>query len=90
MKYQLLLSVTLVSASFFSTAKNSSKNYAIKGKANNSFFWPDIKQVDLTTGKVNKTVFEAEKTAFKITALEKTPVSYKANENKQTELSVTE
>ncbi len=66
MKYKLLLSATFIAVSFFSTAQYASKTYAITGMANNKFFWADIKQVDIATGKINKTLFEAEKTAFKI------------------------
>ena len=66
MKRKLLLSVIFFTTSFFTQAQNSGRSYAITGKANNSSFWGDIKQVDLTTGKVIKTLFEANKTAFKI------------------------
>jgi hypothetical protein len=66
MKRKLLLSVIFFTTSFFTHAQNSGRSYAITGKANNSSFWGDIKQVDLTTGKVIKTLFEANKTAFKI------------------------
>ncbi|MEP7109091.1 MAG: T9SS type A sorting domain-containing protein [Ferruginibacter sp.] len=66
MKFKLLLSASFIAASFFSTAQDASKTYAITGKIANNFFWADIKQVDIATGKINKTLFEAEKTPFKI------------------------
>src|SRR6188508_1529599 len=65
MKHKLLLAALLVSGSFFSTAQQASKTFAITGKANNNFFWADIKQVDLVTGKVSKVLFESDKTTFK-------------------------
>lgn len=77
MKYRILLLATPLLASFSLTAQHAAKTYAITGKANNNFFWADIKQVDIRTGKVNKTLFEAEKTPFKITNPEKTPVAAK-------------
>ena len=47
-------------------AQNNSSCYAITGKDNNNFFWADIKLVDMATGKIIKTVFETNKTSFKI------------------------
>ena len=75
MKCKLLLSAALLSASLFSTAQNASKTYAITGKADNNFVWADIKQVDITTGKVNKTLFEANKTAFTMVNADKAVVA---------------
>ncbi|MEO7767577.1 MAG: T9SS type A sorting domain-containing protein [Ferruginibacter sp.] len=68
MKYKLLLSATFIFyISLYSSAQFASKTYAITGKANNNFFWADIKQVDITTGKISQTLFEANKTPFKLT-----------------------
>jgi hypothetical protein len=80
MKYRILLLATPLLASFSLTAQNAAKTYAITGEANNNFFWADIKQVDIRTGKVNKTLFEANKTAFRITNPEKTTVAAKGVE----------
>ncbi|MEP7144873.1 MAG: T9SS type A sorting domain-containing protein [Ferruginibacter sp.] len=88
MKCKLLLSAALLSASFFSNAQSASKTYAITGKANNNFLWADIKQVDITSGKVNKTLFESDKTAFKMTNLDKTVVASKGIDNSPTGLGV--
>lgn len=66
MKRTLLFSAAFFTTSFFTQAQNSARSYAITGKVNNNFFWADIKQVDLATGKVIKTLFEADKTVFKI------------------------
>ncbi len=80
MKCKLLLSATFIAASFFSAAQDASRTYAITGKANNNFFWADIKQVDIATGKINKTLFEAQKTVFKNTNLDKSPVAARSTD----------
>jgi len=82
MKSKFLLSAAFIATSFFSTAQFASKTFAITGKANNVFFWADIKQVDIASGKVSKTLFEADKTAFKTTNADKTTVAARSvNEN---------
>ncbi len=70
MKCKILLSATFVSASLFSTAQDAAKTYAITGKSNNNFLWADIKQIDMATGKVVKTLFESDKTTFKLISLD--------------------
>src|SRR6187431_1178366 len=70
MKCKFLLSATFISASLFSAAQEGTKTYAITGKSNNNFLWADIKQIDIATGKVVKTLFESEKTTFKIASLD--------------------
>ncbi len=64
MKRKLLLSASFIAVAFFSIAQHASKTFAITGRVNNNFYWADIKQVDINSGKVNKTLFEAEKTPF--------------------------
>jgi len=71
MKCKILLFPAFIVISFFANAQSTGKTYAITGKATNSFFWADIKQVDIATGKVVKTLFEADKTPFKTVSLEK-------------------
>lgn len=65
MKRKLLLTAITVCTTIFTNAQNATPTYAITGKANNNFLWTDIKQIDISTGKVNKVVFESDKTAFK-------------------------
>ena len=84
MEQKLLLSATFIAASFFVTAQQASKTYAITGKADNNFFWADIKQVDIATGKITKTLFESGKTVFKTTNADKTPLAGKAINNNPT------
>lgn len=70
MKGKFLLTASLVSLSLYSAAQNA-RTYAITGKSNNNFLWADIKQIDMATGKVVKTLFESDKTPFKVNALDK-------------------
>ena len=88
MKCKLLLSATFLSASLFSVAQNASRTYAITGKANNNFFWADIKQVDISNGKVNKVLYEADKTAFKSDNLDKSSTASRAADNQPTGFGV--
>ena len=88
MKCKILLTLSLGSISFLSFAQQGSKTYAITGKPNNNFFWADIKQVDIATGKVNKTLFEADKTVFKITNADKSIADLKTSSNRPTGLGV--
>lgn len=69
MKGKFLLTASLVSLSLCSAAQTA-RTYAITGKSNNNFLWADIKQIDIATGKIVKTLFESDKTAFKITSLD--------------------
>ena len=70
MKCKLLLSATFIAASLLSTAQDAKRTYAITGKQTNNFLWADIKQVDIATGKVVKTLFESDKTVFRSTDLD--------------------
>ncbi len=81
MKYKLLLTSVLISTSLFCIAQEAKKTYAITGKDNNKFFWGDIKQVDIATGKISKTLFEAEKTSFTMYNGDNTGVASKENGN---------
>ena len=64
MKRTLLLSSFIAAASLTSIAQDANRAYAITGKANGNFSWTDIREIDLSTGKVVNTVFEDGKTAF--------------------------
>ena len=69
MNYKILFSTIFIATSFIVSAQHISRSYAITGKENNNFFWADIKEVDIATGKVIKTLFEADKTPFKKNSL---------------------
>ncbi len=71
MKGKLLLTASLFTVSFTALAQDA-RTYAITGKADNHFLWADIRQVDVATGKVVKTLFESDKTAFKMQSLDNT------------------
>src|SRR6186997_3075629 len=88
MKLKLLLPAILVTSSLASTAQMASKTYAITGKTNNNFFCADIKQVDIATGKISKTLFDSEKTAFKVNNADNTVVNLKTVDNSPTGLGV--
>jgi hypothetical protein len=84
MNNKILLTASLVAGSLFAQAQQSKLAYAITGDGNNDFIWMNIRQVDLNTGEVVKTIFERSKTAFQITDVNaqsaKTQQSF-ANEN---------
>ncbi|CAN5228049.1 hypothetical protein BH09BAC2_BH09BAC2_10960 [soil metagenome] len=57
----LLLSMALT-GSFFSYAQKAGKAFAITGQPTNTFNWSDIREIDMGSGKVTKTLFENGKT----------------------------
>jgi hypothetical protein len=75
MNSKILLTTFLITVSFIASAQHNSRSYAITGKENNNFFWTDIKEVDIATGKVIKTLFEADKTPFKMTNSDDNPTT---------------
>jgi len=64
MNIKLLLSTTLIASSFVSLAQEADKTYAITGDGNGDFMWMNIRQVDLSSGKVIQDVYKRDKTAF--------------------------
>ncbi|MBP6432641.1 MAG: T9SS type A sorting domain-containing protein [Ferruginibacter sp.] len=66
MNFKILLTTTLLSGALIANAQNAGKAYAVTGSAANKYFWANIKQVDLATGKVVKSLFDAETSAFKM------------------------
>ena len=67
MKFKILLTTGLIAASFASNAQTENKGYAITGDGNKDFMWMNIRQIDLSTGQVTKTVFQRSKTNFSMT-----------------------
>lgn len=61
MNNKFLLTAALILTGSGLIAQSAEKTYAITGKSNNLFYWADIKQVDINTGKIVKTVFDTEK-----------------------------
>jgi Secretion system C-terminal sorting domain len=70
MNFKLLLSAGLVITSFMSNAQNANRGYAITGDGNKDFMWMNIRQVDLSTGQVNGTLFDRTKTNYNVTDVE--------------------
>lgn len=64
MKYKFLLTTGLIAASFATIAQTENKGYAITGDGNKDFMWMNIRQIDLSTGRVIKTIFQHSKTNF--------------------------
>lgn len=89
MKHLFLLTLTFILVSTAALAQKSNRTYAITGKSNNNFFWADIKEIDIASGKVLKTIFEAEKTPFKTKAINNNEARTQTPENlKPTEFGV--
>jgi len=63
---KLLLFSLLISISFSLSAQKANKAYAITGQSAGNFNWTDIREIDLSTGKVSNTIFESGKTAFSL------------------------
>ena len=66
MNSKFLLTTALMAGALFATAQKSRPTYAITGDGNNDFTWMNIRQLDLSTGKVTKTIFERSKSKFVI------------------------
>lgn len=66
MNNKILLTAAFITSSLASMAQTN-KAYAITGDGNNDFIWMNIRQVDLGTGQVTKTLFERSKTHFLLT-----------------------
>lgn len=67
MYFKFLLSATLSLSALVTTAQNSNKAFAITGDGNQDHLWMSIRQVDLGTGKLSKTIFQRSKTNFVLT-----------------------
>jgi hypothetical protein len=67
MKSKLLLTASLTITAFAATAQQSNKAWAITGDGNKDFMWMNVRQINLSTGKVEKTLFQRSKTNFTLT-----------------------
>ena len=67
MNFKILLTAGLITSALAAGAQNANRGYAITGDGNKDFMWMNIRQVDLSTGQVTKTVFQRGKTNFTIT-----------------------
>lgn len=64
MNIKFLLSSTLIATSFTVMAQDAGKTYAVTGDGNGDFMWMNIRQIDISTGKVVRDVYQKNKTAF--------------------------
>ncbi len=67
MKYKLLLTSAFIVSTAVATAQNSNKAFAITGDGNQDYVWMNIRQVDLGTGQISKTIFQRSKSNFVLT-----------------------
>lgn len=81
MNPKLLLCIFFISFTIHSYSQAGSKAFAITGKAANRFVWTDIKQIDINSGKLIKTLYESDKTVFKTSSLDKAAARSEANGN---------
>lgn len=80
MKCKILLFSALIFSSFAGVAQQS-RTFAITGDGNNDFLWMNIREVNLETGAITKTIFQRSQTNYsltpvngkKITGAEKNP-----------------
>jgi len=66
MNNKFILTCTLIAFSFSVSAQQASKTFSITGNGNNDFIWMNIRQVDLSTGQVIKTIFDRNTPVFSI------------------------
>jgi hypothetical protein len=57
MNQKFLLSAMFISASLFATAQYGAKTFAITGGTTGDFSWKNIRQIDITTGKLVKDIY---------------------------------
>lgn len=67
MNNKILLTASLIATGLFANAQHNKTTFAITGDGNNDFIWMNIRQVDINSGEVIKTLFERSKSTFTIT-----------------------
>jgi Secretion system C-terminal sorting domain len=67
MKSKFLLAASLVATVFTAEAQNANRGFAITGDGNNDYAWMNIREIDLSSGKVVNTIFDRTKSNFSIT-----------------------
>ena len=58
MNFKILLTTTCIAVSFCVSAQDANKTFAITGDGNHDFMWMNIRQVDMTTGKIIQDVYQ--------------------------------
>ena len=64
MNLKFLLSTTLIAACFTGVAQDANKTFAITGDGTGDFMWMNIRQVDISTGKIVQDIYQRNKTAY--------------------------
>jgi hypothetical protein len=64
MNIRFLLSTTFIATTLAASAQDAGKTFAITGDGNHDFMWMNVRQVDITTGKIVQDVYQRNKTAF--------------------------
>ncbi len=67
MNYKLLLTSAFIVSTAIATAQEANRAFAITGDGNQDYMWMNIRQVDLGTGQVGKTIFQRSKTSYTLT-----------------------
>jgi hypothetical protein len=70
MNTKFLLSTILIAGVMQADAQHNRNTYAITGDGNNDFVWMNIRQVDLSTGQVTKTLFQRTDNTYRMTNLD--------------------
>ena len=81
MNFKLLLSATFCFTVINASAQNANKAFAITGDGNQDNMWMNIRQVDLGTGQLTKTIFQRSKTNFVLTDVNTKIVCTERTEN---------
>ena len=74
MNLKFLLSTTFIAASLAASAQDANKTFAITGDGHGDFMWMNIRQIDISTGKVVQDVYTRNQTAIFLDADSKKPV----------------
>jgi len=85
MNFKILLSFGFTVATLGAVAQNSNRTYAITGDGNKDYIWMNIRQVDLGTGVVNKTIFQRSESAYSLTDVN---TKKTINQSTQAELNI--
>ncbi len=79
MKSKFLLAACLAATAFTAEAQNANRGFAITGDGNNDYAWMNIREIDLSSGKVVSTVFDRAASAFSITDVQAKKTLSKTN-----------
>ena len=81
MNRKILLSSFLAFSSIAALAQNSNKAFAITSDGNADHVWMNIRQVDLGTGQITKTIFQRSKNNFVLTDVQSKRAVDQTNSN---------